>query len=698
MPAPSAAQFRFTIDSLPDEFDVLAFEGTEAISRPFEFRIRFVSEHAELALERFLHRPAFLAFDTLGNGIHGQIADFAVGESGQRLTHYHATLMPRLSSLDLAFNRRIFQRRTVRQIITEVLKLHGLLEDAFRFQLGPTEYPPRDYCTQYEESDLAFIQRLFEEEGWHYHFEHGPQQHVLVVGDDQSRFRSLPPTPFVPDGAMVADEPTIRTFSVRVRGATSRVTRRDRDFEKPRLTLESAARHYPFGEEGTQPDREDYAYAQGRFLTLAQGRQTAQRALQRRQRDTCVAEGGSNQPALVSGHFMRLKNHGRGCWNQRWLLTWLRHEGSQPQVLEEAIGNVEDQPLEQGYGNRFKAIPWDVFYRPSVRHRRPLLVSETATVSGPQGREIHCDEYGRVKVRFHWDRAEGNPERSSCWVRVATGWAGDGFGTQLIPRVGMEVVVTFLAGDPDQPLITGCVPNQANPVPHGLPVNDTRSVFKSRSSPGGGGSNELHIEDRKGAERIYLRAERDLFANVRNDHVLEIGRDQRITLAGQRYSEVRGEEHHTVGGHRVTQLDADDFLTINGSLHAQVGETLVIRAGQVLQLECAGALTVKSGTQLTLEGGGHFLRIGADGIFSSIPIEQGGGPGPGAALRYKPARRPGEADEPVAGRTGTLTDVAAISQGATGPPAGSSPLPIGVLCKRCFLQAQAQARGLAIRL
>jgi type VI secretion system secreted protein VgrG len=687
-----------TIDSLSDELGVLAFEGTEAISRPFEFRIRLVSEHADLALERFLHRPAFLAFDTLGNGIHGQIADFAVGESGQRLTHYHATLVPRLSSLDLAFNRRIFQQQTVRQIITVVLKLHGLLEDSFRFQLGPTEYPPRDYCTQYEESDLAFIQRLCEEEGWHYHFEHGAQQHVLVFGDDQSRFRSLPPTPFIPDGAMVADEPTIRSFTVRVRGATSRVTRRDHDFEKPRLTLEGASRHNPLGEGESQPDREDYAYAPGRFLTLGQGGQTARRSLQRRQRDTCIAEGSSNQPALVSGHFMRLQNHGRACWNQRWLLTWLRHEGSQPQVLEEVIGNPGGATLEQGYGNHFKAIPWDVFYRPSVGRRRPVLVSETATVSGPKGSEIHCDEYGRVKVRFHWDRAEGHPERSSCWVRVATGWAGDGFGTQLIPRVGMEVVVTFLAGDPDQPLITGCVPNRVNPVPHALPANDTRSVFKSRSTPGGGGSNELHIEDRKGAERIYLRAERDLFAKVCNDHTLEIGRDQRMTLVGQRYSEVRGEEHHTVREHRVTQLDADDFLNINGSLHAQAGETLVIRAGQVLQLECAGALTVKSGSQLTLEGGGHFLRIGADGLFSSAPIEQGGCPGPGATLQYKPARLPGDTDEPMTGRTGTLTGGVAISESTTGPPAGRSPLPIGVLCKRCFQHAQAQARGLAARL
>lgn len=148
----------------------------------------------------------------------------------------------------------------------------------------------------------------------------------------------------------------------------------------------------------------------------------------------------------------------------------------------------------------------------------------------------------------------------------------------------------------------------------------------------------------------------------------------------------------------MTQLHADDFLNINGSLHAQAGENLVIRAGQVLQLECAGALTVKSGSQLTLEGGGHFLRIGADGIFSSTPIEQGGGPGPGAALRYKPARLPGETDEPAAGRAGTSTGVVAISEDATGPPPGNSPSSTGVLCKRCFQQAQAQARGLATRL
>ncbi|PSS44336.1 type VI secretion system tip protein TssI/VgrG, partial [Pseudomonas sp. BBP2017] len=208
------------------------------------------------------------------------------------------------------------------------------------------------------------------------------------------------------------------------------------------------------------------------------------------------------------------------------------HEGKQPQVLEESADSQAEDGFSQGYRNRFSAIPWDVFYRPPLVTRKSRLVSQTARVTGPEGEEIFCDEHGRVKVEFHWDRAELNSDKSSCWLRVSSSWAGEGFGAVTIPRIGMEVVVTYLEGDPDQPLITGCVPNTRTPLPYPLPANKTKTVLRSRSTPGSSGYNELSIEDRKGQELIYLRAQRDLAQKIANDSRLEVGNERRETIKG----------------------------------------------------------------------------------------------------------------------------------------------------------------------
>src|SRR5690606_28230237 len=268
------------------------------------------------------------------------------------------------------------------------------------------------------------------------------------------------------------------------------------------------------------PDLEDYDYP-GRFTDRSRGKHLAQRTLERHRSDYHQATAHSDQPTLRSGHFLELEGHPRTSWNDLWLITELHHEGKQPQALEESVtgegfsstAGLAPAPLAgegwgegettftQGYRNHFTATPWATPHRPALEHPKPkVLGTQTATATGPEGDETHCDNQGRTKVQFHWDREAQAHANTSCWLSVASNCAGKHWGSLTIPRIGMEVLVSFLEGDPDQPLVSGCLYNSAPPVPYELPAHKTRSVFKSLSSPGGNGFNELRTEDRAGEE------------------------------------------------------------------------------------------------------------------------------------------------------------------------------------------------------
>ena len=414
--------FSLSIEGLEHDLQVLEFSGREAISQPYRFEVELISENAELDLQSLLHQRAFLAFTPDGLGIHGLIYQVAQAESGKRLTRYKLSIVPQLSYLALRTNQRIFQHLTVPEIVAQVLQEHGIALGGYQFQLGPTVYPKRDYCVQYDESDLHFVQRLCEEEGIHYHFQHSEQGHVLVFGDDQTPFPKLAPTAYQQDSGLVADKPVIKRFGVRVETRSSRVTRRDYDFEKPKLLMEADAKS------AFKPDLEDYDYP-GRFVDRERGKHLSQRILERHRHDFELAQGDGDQPLLVSGHFLALTEHPRASWNDLWLLTEIHHEGKQPQVLEESVTSHTEvsDGFQQGYRNRFTATPWTVLYRPPLNHPKPrILGSQSAVVTGPAGEEIHCDEYGRIKVQFFWDREGQADDKTSCWLRVSSAWAGDG--------------------------------------------------------------------------------------------------------------------------------------------------------------------------------------------------------------------------------------------------------------------------------
>ena len=634
--------FSLSIEGVSHDLQVLEFSGREAISQPFAFELELVSERPDLDLESLLHQSAFLALSQTGNGIHGQIYRIAQGESGKRLTRYHVTLRPQLAYLAHRTNQRIFQHLTVEKIISQVLEEHGIQANAYQFQLGSI-YPEREYCVQYDESDLHFVQRLCEEEGIHYHFQHSDQGHVLVFGDDQTPFPKLAPTAYQQDSGLVADQAVIKRFGVRVETRTSRVTRRDYDFEKPKLLMEADAKSE------FVPDLEDYDYP-GRFVERERGKHLSQRALERHRHDFELAQGESDQTLLVSGHFLAFTDHPRPSWNDLWLLTEIHHEGKQPQVLEESVtdfslpspsgrgaggeGRPDNADFQQGYRNHFTATPWTAPYRPSLEHPKPrILGSQSAVVTGPAGEEIHCDQYGRVKVQFFWDREGQADDKTSCWLRVSSSWAGDRYGAIAIPRIGMEVLVTFLEGDPDQPLVTGCLYHKEHVVPYDLPANKTRTVFKTLSSPGGGGYNELRIEDKKGEEQIYLHAERDWDENIEHDQKIRIGHERHDTVEANSYSEFKAEEHRTTHLDRKSEIKANDHLTIGNNQHIKIGTGQFINAGSEIHLSSGQKVVLEAGSELTFKAAGSFIKLDGSGITMVGPIikfNSGGGPGSGS--------------------------------------------------------------------
>jgi len=696
-------RFSLAIANLKRDYklQVLQFKGQEGLTLPYCFDIELVIDRHELDLDDYLHKPAYLCIDEQeGYGFHGLIHQFVQGETSLDLTHYHLKLVPQLFYLEHRTNQRIFQKLTVQQIIEQVLGEHGILSDRYRFELDTRGYEPRDHCTQYKESDLHFVQRLCEEEGIAYRFEHERESHTLVFSDHQDRFKRLPKTtPFQPDNGMNPETVAVKVFSVGIKGKTSRVTRYHHDFETTHRTLQADFRGYEEETWKRQQELEDFAFP-AHFKTKAHGDQLASRALERLQLQAHMAWGESDQPMLLSGHLFALEGHLREEWNAYWLLNEISHTGEQPQVMEAFRGKAKESKdgLGQHYHNRFSATPALTVYRPPIQHPKPqLLASQTAIVCGPKGEEIYCDEYGRVKVRFRWDRSGSADEVSSRWVRVASGWAGNGYGSLVIPRVGMEVVVTFEEGNPDAPLITGCVFNKANTVPYPLPANKTRSVFKTLSYPGGGGEgNELQIEDRKGSERIYLNAQRDFQHHVRNDHTLDVDNEQHTTIKANAYSEYHAEEHHTTHGLRTTQLNADDSLNIAGSSYTQVAETMVIRTGSQSHLQAGKDMTLNGGEQVALTSGGHYLIVSPAGIFCSSPIILGGAPRPGPPPAIQHPRLPGETDAQAAGRMMALP----LSLPEFAWEHALAPvevLPDAVVCKNCLRRSQDAATSLLTR-
>jgi type VI secretion system secreted protein VgrG len=549
-------RFLFEVSGADEELRVVRFEGKEGLSQLFKVDLELVAEDSELNFEQFIGQAGLLTVlsDDEPRYFHGIVNRFEQGATGRRFTTYYATLVPKIEPLCHRYNCRIFQDMSARDIVQKILKELGLPGDEYRFVLQSPP-PKREYCVQYRESDLNFICRLLEYEGIFYFFEHHNNKHILVMGNSLSAHAPIPgknQVIFHPPTTLVAEEQHILSFNYTQEILSGKVSLKDFNFEKPALNLK--------GEKAADKDTELEVY---------------------------------DYPGIFDD---------RNDFNKKYLITQHVMSASQPQVLEEEAGTKKPS-----YSSRFECIPFDTPYRPASVTPKPVVKgSQTAIVVGPKGEEIYTDKHGRVKVQFHWDREGKRDEKSSCWIRVSQFWAGARWGAMFIPRIDHEVIVDFLEGDPDRPIITGRVYHGTNLPPYQLPQEKTKSTVKSNSSKGGNGSNEIRFEDKKGKEEVWIHAQKDMNTVVGNNRTATVTKDEKLTVEeGDRTIAVsKGQEKHTIKKDYIIQVDGNLTIDVNGSINIKSKtKSVTIKAAQSLTNKAGTSLTNKAGTSLTNQAG-----------------------------------------------------------------------------------------------
>ncbi|MDE9434258.1 type VI secretion system tip protein VgrG, partial [Xenorhabdus bovienii] len=341
-----------------------------------------------------------------------------------------------------------------------------------------------------------------------------------------------------------------------------------------------------------------------------------------------TGSGNSNCIKLMPGKIFEIKSHPHAPLNARWQIVGISHHGRCPQALGHDGGDGTT------LSNQFSFIDGLADWRPPF-HYKPLADGdETAIVVGPEGEEIFVNKDGAIKVHFHWNRYDKADDGASCWVRVAQGWNGHGFGFMAIPRIGQEVIISYLNGDIDRPIVTGSVYNGLNRPPLDLPAQKTRTTFKTKTHKGKG-FNELRFEDAKGSEEVYIHGQKDFTAHIENDAYWHIKHDQKSRIDNNRYHDIRADDHHQVAGSRKITTEGDVSHRIAGSQHIQTGDATVIDSGQEIHLKSGGKMVLEAASEITLKVGGSFLKVTPGGILSSpINVGQGsGGSGRGVNLQ-----------------------------------------------------------------
>ncbi len=526
---------------------------------------------------------------------------------------YQVLLRPWLWWLTLASNNRVFQNLSTSDIVTSIFTDHGFSDH----KLSLTgSYTPREYCVQYGETDFAFVSRLLEEEGIFWFFTHEEGKHTLVLADNNDAFPAIPNGPavkYLGQGMGNRELHGIRSGQLVLQAVSGVYSASDYEFTTPTTSLYSKA-------EAKAGPLSMYEHPGG-YIAKARGDALTKQRVDGLRSQEKRFIGESDCRWLVPGHYFTLSGHDDTTLNIDWVVTAVTHEAS-----------------HEGYRNRFEAIPKATTFRPARVTPKPRMHTQTATVVGKSGEEIWTDEYGRIKIQFPWDRDGKNDETSSCWVRVVLPWTGKGFGMQFVPRIGQEVIVTFIDGDPDRPLVSGCVYNGDNALPYALPANQTQSGIKTNSSKGGGGFNELRFEDKKDAEEVFLQAQKDFKTNVLNDTTVTVGHDETLTVQNARTRTVKeGDETVTLekGKRSVTIQTGSDTLDVKDTRTVKVGGDQTHSTGGNYtdkvtgnySLTVDGNLTLKVSGTITLESGGSFtIKSGADlAVQASTSITQKAG-------------------------------------------------------------------------
>ncbi|MCG8312682.1 MAG: type VI secretion system tip protein VgrG [Pseudomonadales bacterium] len=609
----NVTRFLFEIIGDDSAIRVVSFEIKEAISEPFSIQLIVAINEPDMDIAYWVKKSGVLTlFDTSQpRQFHGIIVSASQLESGSRFTTYRLQLAPKFFLCNHRSNFRVFQGHNVPAIIQKLFSELNLQDSDYSLQLSKS-YPPREYCVQYDETDFHFISRLMEEEGIFYFFEHHPDKHVMVIGDANSVFLGIDGTGEVnysPRSGMNSGQSIVYDFGATHQATITAVCLGDFNSDKPRLTLREEASVRG----GSSLERYHYP---GSFKDAGAGKLMAQQTLESSRQKRIVFRGESDHQWLEAGRYFALKMHPRSDWNSEYLLTSVKHSGTQPQSLEEGAVNAG---MEYQVG--IVAVPKDTVYRPEVSHPKQLIDGmETAIVTGPMGEEIYTDDVGRIKVQFHWDRDNRYDERSSCWLRVNQAWAGKEWGAITLPRVGEEVAVSFLNGDPDRPIVTGALYNGVNQPPYSLPSHKSRTCFKSASYPGLGGYNELRIEDQSDDEQIFLRTERDLEIFASHDHKELIENDSHLSVSSSHLSNIDASQHVQVSGDWFQYIGKTHSLSAGRELQLKVSGSLQEQAGKDIHVKAGTQIHLQAGTQLTLKAGAGFVVLNPSGVTIKGPL------------------------------------------------------------------------------
>ncbi|CAM3599337.1 Phage-related baseplate assembly protein [Vibrio aerogenes CECT 7868] len=567
--------FRLAIDGVNDETLVVReFQGNEFISDGmdengqtvfgYRYQIALASRNSGLSAEQIVDSKALL--EVIRNGqvvsqVHGIIRNLTKGDTGFNHTFYTVTLVPSLERLSLRHNSRIFQQQDAQVILTTLLDEMGITDYAFSVRRTLAQ---REFCVQYRETDAAFFHRLAAEEGLMYFFVHEDTKHTLVITDNPEGF--VKPGLSVPYNVVsggAGEIPYISGMNACRQTEVSAIVHQDYSFKKP---------DYSFVQQldGKEMDYQLQTYEHfdypGRYKDDTNGKAFTQIRLEFLRREANTVTGTSDESRIQSGCRFEVKEHLDEVMNRLWLTVAVTHQGSQPQALEE-----EGSSGATTYSNQFKLIPGDLVWRARPQPKPQVDGPCMAKVVGPAGEEIYCDEHGRVKLHFPWDRESNMDDKSSCWVRVSQGWAGGQYGMMAIPRIGHEVIVSFLNGDPDQPIVTGRTYHASNTPPYTLPEAKTKTVWRSDSHQGEG-FNEFSFEDQANQELVYLHAQKDQKIKVLHDKNQEVDHDETHQI---------GHDHQlTIGNDRTKNVGNNESSTIKVNQTHQVGQDRQVNVGQ----------------------------------------------------------------------------------------------------------------------
>ncbi len=594
--------------------DVLLFyqmHGTEKLGELFEYELEMLSENHAIDPDKMLGENVTVGIslpEDKWRYLNGYVARFGQYEVTNGFAAYRATLRPWLWFLTRAANCRIFQNSNVPDIVKQVFRDQGFSD--FEERLSG-HYSAREYCVQYRETDFNFVSRLLEEEGIYFYFIHDNGKHHVVLADSVSAHDKFPgygTIPYHPEQGGTDKSRTDHihewTYTRTVQPGVHVLT--DYDFEKPKtaLLVKSVIKmSHPHA------SYEVFDYPGG-HKEISVGESLVRSRMEERRARFEGFEGHCNARGLGVGRLFMLTEHSNQSQNREYLVVSAAYRLR----LDSYIASSSPASEGEMFQCSFTAIESSLTYRPPRITPKPLVYgAQTAVVTGPAGEEIHTDQYGQVKVQFHWDRYGKRDEHSSCWMRVAQPWAGKNWGMVALPRIGQEVVVDFLEGDPDRPLVTGSVYNCSQMPPYALPANKTQSGIKSRSTKGGQPAhfNEIRFEDKKGHEQVYIHAEKNLDTLVENCETLSVEASRTKTIGHDETTHVKNDRTETVDGLHTETIKKDRTVKVTDGKQDNTVN------GDITVTSESGSITIKAPTEIRLVVGSSYISI-KDGTIEVI--------------------------------------------------------------------------------